>query len=108
MFKKKTRCHCVVDDDVARQYEGNCKAKHKVDAEGKELQDLSLMTTLKDIGFTPEEIEEYMELCMEDSSQNMKLYMLNQKRKVLLDKVHQQESLINQIDYLRYELQKKG
>lgn len=107
MDAKELCCRCLIAGDVANQYEALCAKRRFTESDDAKLDHLSLMMTLKSIGFSSEEIGKYMELCLNHSIPDRKLYMLNQKRNALLDLVHKQEKQINQIDYLRYELQKE-
>ena len=67
-----------------------------------------LKATLKDIGFVPAEIEAYMRLAQEgDRTGAQRLVMLGEKRRGMLDEIHFREKLLDRLDYLRYEIQKK-
>lgn len=73
----------------------------------EDLERLSLIMSLHDIGFTTEEIENYMSLLLEqkDGAQ-ARLEMLNRKRSTVLDEIHFRARQLQRLDYLRYEIQK--
>ena len=67
-----------------------------------DLERLSLILTLRDIGFENEEIKDYMKLLLEqDNTEAWRLKMLDEKRRSILDEVHNREKLLEQLDYLR-------
>ena len=68
-----------------------------------------LILTLQDIGFAPDEAENYMRLAQEgDSTGAQRMLMLNQKRRRMLDEIHFHEKQLDRLDYLRYALQKES
>lgn len=70
-----------------------------------DLERLSMIMTLHDIGFEPSEIENYMKLLLEqEDSGDRRLHMLEQKRRTLLDDIHFREKQISKVDYLRYQI----
>ena len=73
----------------------------------EDLERLSTILTLHDIGFTSEEAEIYMRLLLEQSdSRQRRLQMVEEKRNEILDEMHIQERKLQKLDYLRHELQK--
>ena len=73
-----------------------------------DIERLSTIMTLHDIGFTTEEVETYMRLLLEQKDSDMaRLRMLNQKRSTTLDEIHFRERQLERLDYLRHELRKK-
>lgn len=73
-----------------------------------DLRRLSTIMTLHDIGFTPEEVETYMRLLLEQKdSGRARLQMLNRKRESALKEIHFREQQLERLDYLRHELRKK-
>ena len=73
-----------------------------------DMERLSIIMTLHDIGFTTEEVETYMRLLLEqEDSDTARLRMLNQKRSATLDEIHFRECQLERLDYLRHELRKK-
>lgn len=74
-----------------------------------DIERLSIIMTLHDIGFTNENIEKYMRLLADGSgTQKQRMDMLNKKRNGILSEVHFKEKQISRLDYLRYEIQKEN
>ena len=75
----------------------------------EDIEKLSLIMTLQDIGFGKKEIETWLRLQQDDkNSCTACLKMLNKLRSETLDTIHGKEKALDRIDYLRYELQKKA
>lgn len=72
----------------------------------QDLERLSMIITLHDIGFSNEDIDEYMHLLLSGENEENCLKMLNEKRKSTLDKIHFYEKQISNLDYLRHEIKK--
>ena len=74
-----------------------------------DLENLSLIMTLHDIGFNIEEIENYMRLLLDKNnhSDKLQLYSLNKKRNELLDEIHFREKQLERLNYLRYKIEHK-
>ncbi len=99
--------------EILREYEswGLCGAVKKVmgawQYDDTDIERLSLIMTLHDIGFATDEIENYMKLLVEGKdSDAARLQMLNQKRSNMLDEIHLREKQLDRLNYLRYEIQK--
>mgnify|MGYP001028888561 FL=1 len=97
--------------DILRDYErwGLCGAVKKVmgawQYDDRDLELLSLIMTLHDIGFSTEEIETYMRLLLEGThTDTARLQMLNRKRDAALDEIHFREKQLERMDYLRYQI----
>ena len=97
--------------EILREYErwGLCGAVKQVMGEwqydDQDLERLSLILTLHDIGFTSEEVETYMRLLLEQRGTGKKrLRMLEQKRKAALDEIHFRERQVARMDGLRHRL----
>ena len=74
-----------------------------------DIERLSIIMTLHDIGFTNEDIEKYMRLLVEgNDTRKQRIDMLNKKRNGILSEVHFKEKQISRLDYLRYEIQKEN
>lgn len=98
---------------ILREYEswGLCGAVKKVmgnwQYDDTDLERLSTIMTLHDIGFTTEEVERYMRLLQEGTlSSAQRLRMLEKKRSAALDEIHFKEHQLQRLDYLRHEIQK--
>ena len=73
----------------------------------EDIQRLSMIMTLHDIGFEKEEVETYMKLLLTGkSTQQERMRMLNEKRNGTLDEIHFKEKQLERLDYLRYEMKK--
>ena len=99
--------------EILQEYErwGLCGAVKKVmgswQYDDTDLERLSLIMTLRDIGFENAEIETYMKLLLDqDESEGQRLQMLEGKRKNLLDEIHFREKQLSHLDYLRYNIRK--
>ena len=99
---------------ILREYEswGLCGAVKDVmgawQYDDTDLERLSTIMTLHDIGFTSEEVETYMRLLLErENSDQARLRMLDRKRSAALDEIHFRERQLERLDYLRHELRKK-
>lgn len=97
--------------EILHEYEqwGLCNAVKKVmgswQYDDSDLENLSLIMTLHDIGFNSNEIEAYMRLLL-DNNNNLQLYSLNKKRSELLDEIHFREKQLARLDYLRLSINK--
>ena len=91
---------------------GLCGAVKKVmgvwQYDDEDLERLSTIMTLHDIGFTAEEVETYMRLLLEQpDSDRQRLRMMEEKRKETLDEIHFHERQLQRLDHLRHEIQKE-
>jgi DNA-binding transcriptional MerR regulator len=98
--------------EVLEEYEswGLCGEVKKVmgawQYDGQDLERLSMIMTLHDVGFENGEIEEYMKLLLEgESTGKERLHMLNKKRGSTLDELHLRQKQLDRLDYLRYKIQ---
>ena len=72
-----------------------------------DIERLSTIMTLHDIGFTNDEVEKYMHLLIKGkSSEKERMKMLNDKRNGTLDEIHFKQAQLDRLDYLRFEIQK--
>ena len=99
--------------ELLREYEswGLCDEVKKVmgvwQYDDQDIQRLSMIMTLHDIGFDNSEVESYMRLLLEgDSTEKERLDMLNKKRGATLDELHFKQKQLDRVDYLRYKIQK--
>ena len=73
----------------------------------QDIERLSMIMTLYDMGFSSSEVETYMRLSLEgDHTEPERIAMLNRRRGKTLDEIHFKEKQIAHMDYLRYEMQK--
>lgn len=72
----------------------------------EDLERLSMVMTLYDIGFEDMEVEAYMRLTQrEKGAEEKRLRMLNRKRGDVLKEIHCKEKQLERLDYLRHEIQ---
>lgn len=73
----------------------------------QDIEWLSLVMTLHDIGFSEKEIESYMHLYLsaEDTTAE-RLAILNKRRSLSLHEIHFKERQLDRLDYLRHEIRK--
>ena len=97
--------------EILKEYEswGLCGAVKKVmgawQYDDLDLERLSMIMTLHDIGFHTEEIENYMRLLLEQQDTDReRLRMLEKKRSEALDEIHFRERQLDRLDYLRYKI----
>ena len=98
---------------ILREYEswGLCGAVKKVMGQWQyddtDLERLSTIMTLHEIGFSTEEVETYMRLLLEQRhTESQRLRMLEEKRRAALDEIHFKEHQLQRLDYLRHEIRK--
>lgn len=111
-MEEVSRCY-LIPQEVLKEYEswGGCSTVKKVMGDWQyddtDLERLSLIMTLHDIGFEKEEIEVYLSLMLQGNHVDQeRLQMLNQKRQSLLDEIHFREKKLENLDYLRFEIHK--
>ena len=70
-----------------------------------DIERLSTIMTLHDIGFTNDEVRRYMRLLLEgDSTEKERMKMLTDKRSGTLDEIHFKQQQLDRLDYLRFEM----
>ena len=70
-----------------------------------DLERLSMIMTLHDLGFSNSEVETYMRLLLYgDHTEVQRLQMLNQRRACALDEIHFREAQLVRLDYLRHSI----
>lgn len=71
----------------------------------RDLERLSMIMVLHDMGFEKEEVEHYMKLLIQgDGTWRERLKMLDYRRNVTLDEIHLKEKQLERMDYLRTEM----
>ena len=100
--------------DILKEYEswGLCGTVKEVigawQYDDTDLERLSMIMTLHDVGFENAEIETYMKLLLEqEGTEVQRLRMLDQKRGRTLDEIHFREKQLERLDYLRYHIRKQ-
>lgn len=96
---------------ILDEYEswGLCREVKKVmgawQYDDTDLERLSMIMTLHDIGFTNAEVEHYMQLMLEGThTKEQRLRMLNRRRSDALDEIHWKEKQLERLDYLRHNI----
>lgn len=96
---------------ILREYEswGLCGEVKKVmgswQYDDSDIERLSIIMTLHDIGFTNKEIENYMRLLIKGvSTEAERIKMLEAKRNGTLDEIHFKQRQLDRLDYLRFEM----
>lgn len=105
--------HYGIPDEILKLYQswGMCSEVKKVmgvwRCDQEDLERLSMIMTLHDIGFENQEIEAYMKLMLKgENTRAERFRMLNQKRSCTLDEIHFKEKQLVRLDYLRHEMRK--
>lgn len=74
-----------------------------------DIERLSTIMTLHDIGFTNAEVERYMKLLLQGKSgEDERLKLLETKRNGTLDEIHFKERQLDRLDYLRFEMKSQN
>ena len=114
--------------EVLKEYQswGLCSAVKSVmgawQYDDRDIERLSLIMTLHDIGFTNEEVEQYMRLVVAenttgqeaeiflwtstDGKSEEQMQMLTRLRRKAMDEIHFKQKQLDRLDYLRYEIEK--
>lgn len=75
----------------------------------KDLERLSLIMALHDVGLSAPEVENYMRLTLEErGTEQRRMNILNALRERKLDEIHLKEKQVERLDYLRYKLRGQG
>ena len=97
--------------DILHEYEswGLCGAVKKVmgawQYDDQDIERLSTIMTLHDIGFLNDEVEGYMRLLLEgESTKAQRLGMLNKRQSATLNEIHFREMQLDRMDYLRHKI----
>lgn len=99
---------------ILKEYEswGLCSEVKKVmgswNYDDSDIEKLSMIMTLHDIGFDNKEIEKYMRLFIEGKeTEKERIKILEEKRNGTLDEIHFKEQQLARLDYLRFEIKKE-
>ena len=114
MTQQEASEHYNIPVSILQEYErwGLCGVVKKVmgvwQYYDEDLERLSTIMTLHDIGFTAEEAESYMRLLLEQpGSGRQRLWMVEEKRDATLAEIHFYERKLQRLDHLRHEIQKE-
>lgn len=96
---------------ILREYEtwGLCDTVKTVmgvwQYDDEDIDRLSMIMTLHDIGFEHDEIANYMRLLLRgDSTEAERMRILKQQRDKTLDEIHFRERRLDRLDYLRHQI----
>lgn len=96
MTKQEASEHFSIPVEILDEYEALGFEGERYD--DSDLERIGTLMTLRDIGFTRPEIEEFMLLPPCD---RRRCEMLEEKRRQSLDEIHYREKRLDHIDYLR-------
>lgn len=74
----------------------------------RELENLGMVCTLTSLGFTGEEIRVYLEAGEDAEGRERQIRMLKCRRVKLLDNIHSEQKLLDQIDFIIREKKKEA
>lgn len=74
----------------------------------RELENLGMVCTLTSLGFTGEEIRIYLEAGEDAEGIEQQIRMLKCRRGKLLDNIHSEQKLLDQIDFIIREKKKEA
>ena len=107
--------HYNIPIKILEEYEswGLCGEVKKVmgswQYDDSDIERLSIIMTLHDIGFTNNEVEKYMRLLVEGASTEAeRMKMLAAKRNGTLDEIHFKQRQLDRLDYLRFEMKSQN
>ena len=73
--------------------------------DSRDLERLSMIMTLHDVGFSNGEVETYMRLLLSDTdTARERMRMLEKRRDQALDEIHLKEKQLQRLDYLRHRM----
>lgn len=111
MNKKEVSQKYRIPVEVLDEYEswGLCNVVKYVMGEwqydDQDLERLSTIMALHDVGFNNEEVKEYMHLLLETSDSKEEIItLLNDRRVKKLQQIHLQEKQLDRIDYLKFKM----
>ena len=97
--------------DILKEYESwgiNGSVKKTMGAwqyDDQDLERLSTIMALHDMGFTADEVESYMRLLLSDTdTARERMRMLEKRRDQALDEIHLKEKQLQRLDYLRHQM----
>lgn len=100
---------------ILREYEswGLCDTVKTVmgawQYDDEDIQRLSTIMTLHDIGLEHDEIARYMRLLLQgESTRAERMGILQRQRDQTLDEIHFRERQLDRLDYLRHQMQKNA
>lgn len=105
--------YCI-PQNVLKEYEalGLCSSVKCVMGQWQyddtDVERLSLIMTLHDVGFTNGEVETYMRLLLSGGdTREVRLKMLDKLRQRAIDEIHFHQKKLDWLDYLRYQIRQQ-
>lgn len=92
-----------IDVNKLRLFENNKLISLKDEYSPEELEELSMLCTLYDCGFTADKLKNYMN-CRAAGNSLRQLSLLNEQRYALLDEIHIKQKLLDKLDYIIYNI----
>ena len=97
-----------VPEETMCQYDAMChKTGDTADYTEGDIQCISRMIELRDMGVSSETAVQYMQMEKGEHTQQKKLQLLNRTREELLEGIHSREEQLIKLDYVRFQLQKE-
>ena len=101
--------------EILKEYEawGLCGTVKRVmgawQYDDQDLERLSTIMALHDMGFSAQEVEGYMRLLLSDTDTTQeRIRMLEKRRDAALNEIHLKEKQLQRLDYLRYRMRTSG
>ena len=111
MTKEEASKRYQIPIAILDEYEswGLCSAVKQVmgvwQYDDQDLERLSTIMAVHDMGFDAEEVEQYMRLLLSDADTTReRMRMLERRRNAALDEIHLKEKQLQRLDYLRYQM----
>ena len=111
MTKEEASKRYQIPMEILDMYErwGLCGAVKQImgvwQYDDQDLEHLSTIMALHDIGFAPQEVERYMRMLLSGADTAAeRLRMLETRRSAALDEIHLKEKQLQRLDYLRYQM----
>ena len=115
MTKEEASRNYQIPIEILDKYEswGLCGSVRQVmghwQYDDQDLERLSLIMALRDVGLSAPEVEAYMRLTLEESgTAQRRMNILNALRDRKLDEIHLKGRQVERLDYLRYRLRGQG
>lgn len=106
MTREEVRERYQIPLHILQEYE-QWEPRHGEPYEETDVKQMSMMMTLHSIGFSDEHVQTYLRLTQENHTEKQRLAMLDARRRAALQEIHIIEKQIDQVDYLRYTIQKE-
>lgn len=92
-----------IDVNKLKLFENNKLISLKDEYSTEELEEMSMLCTLYDCGFTADKLKCYMD-SKEAGNCLRQLDLLNEQRYALLDEIHVKQKLLDKLDYIIYNI----